>query len=154
MGWWGGGRLPWTRKPRPRDWEGMCLRGWGGEGKIPETRILCGDSTLGLPASHLGSTKNTLCVFLLFLSLGLFQGGNYKETSLPSFQRQHVLARLSSGLPFLEVKRGAWRESHRVLGARGPNEACWQNPRPENLTQGSFLPAESNTHGQKGSLVG
>lgn len=50
--------------------EGVGRRGQNSRDKNPLWR-----QPAGLFALHLGSTKNTFCVFLLFLSLGLFQGG-------------------------------------------------------------------------------
>lgn len=50
--------------------EGVGRRGQNSRDKNPLWR-----QPAGLLALHLGSTKNTFCVFLLFLSLGLFQGG-------------------------------------------------------------------------------
>lgn len=71
--------------------QGLGVRGLGRRGSNSRDKNPLWRQPAGLPALHLGSTKNTFCVFLLFLSLGLFQGENYKETSLPLFQQQLVL---------------------------------------------------------------
>jgi hypothetical protein len=55
-------------------------------------------------------------VFLLFLSLGLFQGENYKETYLSLFQQHFVLGEGLSGLFLLEVREGGLGGSREAPG--------------------------------------
>lgn len=57
--------------------EGVGRRGQNSRDKNPLWR-----QPAGLSAFHLGSTKNTFCVFLLFLSLGLFQDGEIMKKHL------------------------------------------------------------------------
>lgn len=83
------GAGPRPQSPSPRVGGERCVpEGVGRSGLNSRDKSPLWRQPAGLPALHLGSTKNTFCVFLLFLSLGLFQGENYKEISLPLFQRQ------------------------------------------------------------------